>query len=77
MVGIKHVVICSGTIDHWGRRAIKEGIIYRKVGIGVEADKGVDVYSEGRSVVTEELDDGEHEVTDIRAEITVRRLAGC
>ena len=75
MVGIKHAVICSCAIDHWGRCAIEEGIIYGKVWISVEADKGVDVDSEGRSIVTKELHDGEHEVTDIRAEIAVRRLA--
>lgn len=76
MVGVEHVGVGDRAVDDGGGVAVEEGVVHGEVGVLVEADEGVDVGGEGSAIVAEELDDGQHEVMYVGAEVTVGGLAG-
>lgn len=69
IVGLEHVGVGDGAVDDGGGGGGEEGIVDGEVWIGVEAEEGVNVDGQRATVVLKETDDGEHEVTDVRAEV--------
>ena len=76
MVCIKYILIDFPVVVNGGRIAIKEGVVDRETGVFIEAYEGIDVDGERSSIVTQELDNLNHEIVNLWFEVTARR-EGC
>lgn len=69
MISIKHIGVRDGAINDRYGRTIEESKISWKIWVRIQAKERVYVYGEWSTIVTQELDDGEHEAMDVRPEI--------
>lgn len=77
-VGVQNVGVRNRAVNDGRGIAVEKGVLFGEVGVGLEAEKGVDVDGERSSVVAEELYDGDHEVVDVRPEVSAgRKIVSC
>lgn len=69
-IGVKNIGIGNRAIHNRLCSVVEEGIFFGEIRVGLETKEWVDVDGESATIVTEKLDDGEHEAVDVGPEVT-------